>query len=174
MTTFTRTRTRATSRTRRIILGAATLTLAAASVITTTSAAQASPAIMGPNPTWINGWSTYSNPWRCTTGSDSATFWCLYYNSNAEGAAYKSPFREGQGPRDWTYGIFQADAYGSRGAGQHIWHNAASAENASGCPLGVWSGYGAVGDSNWVPPYRGGNLTKAVKNKNEWAGVYCD
>ncbi|MFJ6773217.1 hypothetical protein ACIQOV_20070 [Kitasatospora sp. NPDC091257] len=165
MTIATSNSTYATSKAHKIALGAAALAVAATSVVTGSTAAHASTS------TTISGWNTYSDPWRCTTGSDDPTFWCLYYNSGAEGAVYKSNYREDRMAA--PYGYFQADAYGSRGAGQRTWHNAASVENSAGCNLGIFTEYGSFGDANWVPPYRGGNLTSAVKNKNEWAGIYC-
>ncbi|MFF2618565.1 hypothetical protein [Kitasatospora sp. NPDC058046] len=166
MTIATSIRTYATSTAHKMALGAAVLAVAATSVVAGSTAAHASSVSV------ISGWNTYSDPWRCTTGSDSATFWCLYYNSGAEGAVYKSNYRQDRMAA--PYGYFQADAYGSRGAGQPTLHNAASVENSAGCNLGVYANYGALGDVNWVPPYRGGNLTTALKNKNEWAGIYCN
>ncbi|MEV7930552.1 hypothetical protein [Kitasatospora sp. NPDC088779] len=161
----------ATTTTRRLAVGTAVLAVAGTSLITSAGGAQANP-IVGDNPTWINGWSTYSDPYRCSTGSDSATFWCLYYNSGAEGAVYKSNYQYDR--MNAPYAVFQSDRYGSRGAGQRTWHNAASVENPTSCNLGVSTQAPMLGDTNWVPPMRGGNLTNAVKNKNEAAGVYCD
>ncbi|MFD8754624.1 hypothetical protein ACFV0O_27105 [Kitasatospora sp. NPDC059577] len=143
---------------------AVAVALAGTGLITSTSQAHASG-------TWINGWSTVSTPFRCTVGSDEATFFCLYYNSGAEGAIWLS-----SSGKVYSLGgeYFHNDGYGSNGAGAAVWHDAASVEAVEGgCAVGVYSGAWLTGDANYVPAGRGGNLTSTVKNKEESIGAVC-
>ena len=112
---------------------------------------------------WSNGWDTYSDPFRCTVGSDEATYFCMYYNSGAEGAIWKS---QAKAQNFYVYGTtFQDDGYGSNGAGVSVANNAASAENDSfTSTLAVYSNWNETGDVTYIPAGRGGNLSSYVKN----------
>ncbi|MFE7529884.1 hypothetical protein ACFU7Y_29830 [Kitasatospora sp. NPDC057542] len=167
MTNTTTMRSRLTSRARKALLTAAALTVASSALIAGAGQAQAASS-------WSNGWGTYSNPFRCTNGNDGeAVYFCLYYNSGANGAVWKSPYRLWNFNRTWT-APFERDQYGSNGAGQRVYHNAASAENdTNNCNLGVYSNWNTDGDVTWIPPLRGGNLNSYVKNKNESAALTC-
>ena len=163
----TSTRTTLTSRTRRTLLTAAALTIASTGLIAGAGQAQAASS-------WSNGWGTYSDPFRCTYGSNGeAVYFCLYYNSGANGAVWKSPYTQWNFTAQWT-APFESDQYGSSGAGQRVYHNAASAENdTNSCNLGVYSNWNTDGNVTWIPPLRGGNLNSYVKNHNESAKLSC-
>ena len=153
---------RKASLTRRLTYTVAALAMAGAGLLTGVGTAQAQEST-------INGWNTYSDPFRCTVGNDEPTFFCLYYNSGANGAVWKSHYHQGN-----VWGeTFSSDRYGSNGAGQRVWHNAASVENDSWCSLAVYSSSVNYGDVNWVPAGRGGNLTTALKNKEEFLRLGC-
>ncbi|WP_037857618.1 peptidase inhibitor family I36 protein [Streptomyces sp. NRRL S-340] len=108
----------------------------------------------------IDGWNTNSAPVRC--GTTSPYFFCLYYSPGAEGAVWKS---RSNAVRNLSGATFYDDGYGSAGAGQPVRNNAASAENASSaCNVGIWYSPDYQGNSNWLSPGKGGNLTSYLRN----------
>jgi hypothetical protein len=151
---------------RKLALAAGALGLASSSLLAGTGQAHAASAT-------TSGWNTYSSPIRCAGvgGGDDAIFWCLYYSPGAEGAVYKS----GDAAHNsvW-FDVFQDDGYGSAGTGQGTWHNAASVENPNTyCSVAVYSGTNYMGNQNWVPAMRGGNLSWWLRNQEESVQRAC-
>jgi hypothetical protein len=107
----------------------------------------------------INSWSTWSAPIRCTS-SQTAVYYCLYYSPGAEGAIWRGI----EVSTDPISGIFSDDGHGSAGAGSDVRNNAASAENASNNNVWIYAYPGGTGDSNWLSPGQGGNLTWYLRN----------
>ncbi|MGW0766373.1 hypothetical protein [Streptomyces sp. NPDC002676] len=108
----------------------------------------------------ISSWNTDSSPARCT-GSYS---FCLYYSPDAEGAMWAT---SSDAVSNLSGATFHDDGHGSAGAGQGVRNNAASAENADNyafCNVGIWVYPGFTGNSNWLSPGKGGNLTSWMRN----------
>ena len=93
-------------------------------------------------------------------GPGSPYYFCLYYHTNATGGRFA----------DATYAaISNLSGYtfsGSDGDGQPVRNNAASVQNGSTyCNVGIWYGTDFTGNSNWLNPGKGGNLTSYLANK---------
>ncbi|MGW0766374.1 hypothetical protein [Streptomyces sp. NPDC002676] len=109
----------------------------------------------------ISSWNTYSAPVRCAAGTPTSYDFCLYYSQGAEGAVWGSHYAA---VSNLSGATFSDDGHGSAGAGQGVRNNAASAEVADPCNLGIWVYPGFTGNSNWLSPTRGGNLTSWMRN----------
>lgn len=153
---------KSTSVGRRLATGAAALAIAGTAVLTGTSPASADTV------TWINGWSTWSNPVRCKDSNGVSVTLCIYYSPGAEGAMTME-YDLQDGVIDETF--WKKDAYGSAGYGQKVRNNAASVENATGSTIGVWVYPWFYGDANYVPGGRGGNLTPNLRNNEASWGM---
>ncbi|MGW6915841.1 hypothetical protein ACWGB8_18800 [Kitasatospora sp. NPDC054939] len=149
---------------RRLATGAAALAIAGTTMLTGAGPANADTA------TWINGWSTWSNPVRCKDSNGAYVTVCIYYSPDAEGAMTME-YTVQDGEIAETF--WKKDAYGSAGYGQKVRNNAASVENATNSTLGVWVYPWFYGDVNYVPGGRGGNLTPNLRN-NEASWGFLD
>jgi len=107
----------------------------------------------------ISSWNTDSSPVRC--GTTSPYDFCLYYSPGAEGAVWKSTSAAVPNLSGHT---FSNDGHGSAGAGQQVRNNAASAENATECNVGIWYSTDYSGNSDWLSPGKGGNLSSWLRN----------
>jgi hypothetical protein len=146
---------------RKLAIRAAALGMAGAGLLTGAGQAQAASAN-------ISSWDTYSAPVRCTS-TQITVYYCLYYSQGANGAVWRGI--ETSTPT--ISGIFYDDGQGSAGVGQGVRNNAASAENASlNCNVGIWVFPYYQGDSNWLSPGRGGNLSANLRN-NEASIAAC-
>ncbi|MEV3854142.1 hypothetical protein AB0J38_07425 [Streptomyces sp. NPDC050095] len=101
----------------------------------------------------ISGWNSKSD---CDAGSPY-TF-CLYYSPNAKNAPYRSTSTK--------IGDLNSKKFtGSKpGHGLKVRNHAASAQNGSGCNVGIWYSPNFRGDSNWLSPYKGGNFKSWLRN----------
>ncbi|MGW5465467.1 hypothetical protein [Streptomyces sp. NPDC003996] len=83
---------------------------------------------------------------------------CLYYSPNAKNAAYRTTLLK--------VGDLGTKRFGGSGAGygQKVRNNAASAQNGTVCNVGIWYSTNYRGDSNWLSPHKGGNLTSWMRN----------
>lgn len=149
------------------IVGSATrsLAIAAASVVVASSGLISGAGPASASESTVSGWNTASAPVRCGPQRRDV---CLYYSPGAEGAIWWTASTS----QNTIYGTFENDGYGSAGAGQNVRNNAASVENSAECRLGVWVYPNYVGDVNWVPAYRGGNLTSNLRNNEASIGYY--
>ncbi|MFJ9864271.1 hypothetical protein [Streptomyces sp. NPDC101165] len=83
---------------------------------------------------------------------------CLYYSPKAKNAPYRSTSTMigDLGIKKFT---------GSQaGHGLKVRNNAASAQNGTVCNVGIWYSPNFRGDSNWLSPHKGGNLTSWLRN----------
>lgn len=108
----------------------------------------------------ISAWSTS----RC----NDVNWFCLYYYTGATGAGYGYPHADAN--------IHDLDNYtypsnDGSGSGQVVGNNADSADNASNCNVGIWYSANFTGDSNWLSPWMGGNLTSGLKNNERSIAV---
>ncbi|WP_329375672.1 peptidase inhibitor family I36 protein [Streptomyces sp. NBC_01351] len=143
------------------------LAIAAASVVVAASGLIAGAGQASASESTVSGWNTASAPVRCSVNIQRKDV-CLYYSPGAEGAMWWTSFSYDAA----IDGTFSDDGYGSAGAGQQVRNNAASAENSTACRLGIWVYPNYVGDVNWVPAYRGGNLTSNLRNNEASIGYY--
>ncbi|MGW1072844.1 hypothetical protein [Streptomyces sp. NPDC002537] len=107
----------------------------------------------------INQWDTS----RC----DTVNWFCLYYSPDANGASFGYPHADANVHDLLNYRF----ASGGTGGGQVVGNNAASAENASWCNVGIWYHANFTGDSNWLFPWKGGNLTSYMRNNERSIAV---
>ncbi|AKN75561.1 hypothetical protein QR97_26175 [Streptomyces sp. PBH53] len=101
----------------------------------------------------ISSWNSKSD-----CNADSPYTFCLYYSPNAKNAPFRSKATKigDLGTKKFT---------GSKpGGGQKVRNNAASAQNGTGCNVGIWYSPQYRGDSNWLAPLKGGNLTSWMRN----------
>ncbi|MFF0387594.1 hypothetical protein ACFYS8_02750 [Kitasatospora sp. NPDC004615] len=97
----------------------------------------------------IDNWNTFT----CAQARGSY-YYCLFYNSNAAGGIWGSSANPGV-PK------LAGEKFSD---GNDVWNNAASAENASACNVGIWVNSYYMGDENWLSPNKGGNLNSWLKN----------
>ncbi|MFF2044173.1 peptidase inhibitor family I36 protein [Kitasatospora sp. NPDC058170] len=149
------------------VLGAVTLLVAGANVAVS-SEAQASPLYQSN----LDGW--------CDEGEI-----CLYYNSNVAGSVFDVNYDvsnyafniEGQ-PGGAEF-VCSAQAHGDgplcSGVGQHVWNNAASVLNESGCDVAIYYNSGFNGSYAYQVITRGGwaNLNSKLKNQNASHRFLC-
>ncbi|WP_372411578.1 hypothetical protein [Streptomyces luteireticuli] len=107
--------------------------------------------------------------WRYQRCGDENWF-CLYYSPNANGAGWGYTHADANVHDLLNYRFNNSGA----GAGQVVGNNAASAENASWCNVGIWYHANFTGDSNWLAPYQGGNLTSWMRNNERSIRVKDD
>ncbi len=86
---------------------------------------------------------------------------CLFYSPGGSGGRYGSKYTS----EDNLYGF----RFGGAGAGvdQPVINDAASADNNSGCNVGIWNETGETGDSDWLNPHTGGNFGPALRNREK-------
>ncbi|CCB72605.1 hypothetical protein [Streptantibioticus cattleyicolor] len=99
--------------------------------------------------TWYSG--------RCNT----VNWFCLYYSPDASGASLGYPHADADIHDLGNYRYANDGA----GAGQVVRNNAASAEDVSNCNVGIWYSTDFTGDSEWLSPWMGGNLTFLRNNE---------
>ncbi|OIJ97353.1 hypothetical protein BIV23_31300 [Streptomyces monashensis] len=101
----------------------------------------------------ISSWNSY----RCNT----VNWFCLYYSQGASGASlgYQHADADIHNLGNYTY------ANDGAGAGQVVRNNAASAEDVSDCNVGIWYAPNFTGDSEWLNPWMGGDLTFLSNNE---------
>ncbi|MGW0771026.1 peptidase inhibitor family I36 protein [Streptomyces sp. NPDC002676] len=95
----------------------------------------------------IDSWHTFT----CSNSAPGAYF-CLWYNSNHGGGIWSSSAQA------------VPTLSGNFSDGNPVRNDAASAENASACDVGIWVYPNFVGDENWLSPSMGGNLNSWLKN----------
>ncbi|MCC9311455.1 peptidase inhibitor family I36 protein [Kitasatospora sp. RB6PN24] len=87
-----------------------------------------------------------------TCASHPGAYFCLFYNSNHGGGI-------------WTSNVQAVPSLsGNFSDGNPVKNDAASAENASACDVGIWVNSNYMGDENWLSPGMGGNLNSWLKN----------
>ncbi|WP_225840373.1 hypothetical protein [Streptomyces sp. NK08204] len=94
----------------------------------------------------IDSWHTY------TCYNRPGAYYCLYYSPNAGGGIWSSS----------ALGV--PTLSGNFSDGNPVRNDAASAENASACDVGIWVYPNYVGDENWLSPDMGGNLNSWLRN----------
>lgn len=101
----------------------------------------------------ISTWSSH----RC----NSVNWFCLYYSPNAKGASlgYQHADADIHNLGNYRY------ANDGAGHGQVVRNNAASVEDVSDCNVGIWYSPDFQGDSEWLNPWMGGNLTFLRNNE---------
>ncbi|MFB6890839.1 peptidase inhibitor family I36 protein [Kitasatospora sp. NPDC056327] len=93
----------------------------------------------------IDSWNTF----EC---NKTAAYFCLWYGPNHTGGK-------------WTSNVVAVPTIsGNFSDGNPVRNNAASAENASACNVGIWVYPNYMGDENWLSPEKGGNLTPYLRN----------
>ncbi|MGW5250341.1 hypothetical protein ACWEQN_42580 [Streptomyces sp. NPDC004129] len=101
----------------------------------------------------ISSWTTS----RCNT----VNWFCLYYSPNAQGAGWGYPHADAN---VHDLGNYRFPSNDGAGSGEVIRNNAASAEDASDCNVGIWeypnfNNYKYTsGNYDVLSPWRGGNL----------------
>jgi hypothetical protein len=146
---------------RRLAAGLGALAIAATTLLTGASQASAD--------TTVNSWGYREWPLRCADTNGTQVWICLYYSTDANGAIYMG---EGSSAESAINGTFRADSFGSAGAGQGVRNNAASMENPTWCTDAVYVSPSYLGDANFVPAGRGGNLTWTLRNNEaSWMSI---
>ncbi|MCA1224142.1 hypothetical protein [Streptomyces sp. 8L] len=112
---------------------------------------------------------------KCPQGSDGWAF-CLYYNSNQQGAYYR--WTSGGGVSDLAGLVFPNDGNGS-GAGQAVKNNAASASygsaSCSGCTndyVRVFYNSGYLGNYDTVYVGTNKQLVKTYNENASWRSYF--
>ena len=83
---------------------------------------------------------------------------CLFYSPGGTGGRYGSKSTSEEDLSGFTFGGSGA------GVGDRVINDAASADNNSGCNVGIWDQTWELGDSDWLNPHTGGNLGPALRN----------
>ncbi|KJY26638.1 peptidase inhibitor family I36 protein [Streptomyces sp. NRRL S-495] len=90
--------------------------------------------------------------WNSFACAQQGGYYCLWYSPNHGGGF-------------WTSRVVATPTIsGNFTDGNPVRNNAASAENASACNVGIWVYPNYMGDENWLSPNRGGNLTLWLRN----------
>jgi hypothetical protein len=110
--------------------------------------------------TGISEWTTS----RC----NAVNWFCLYYNLDGTQAGWGYPHADANVHDLNNYRFPSNDGPGS---GQVVGNNAESAENKSACNVGIWYSANFSGDSNWLSPWRGGNLSSGLINNERSIAV---
>ncbi|MCW7940674.1 hypothetical protein AAW14_01155 [Streptomyces hygroscopicus] len=92
---------------------------------------------------------------------NSVNWFCLYYGENHTGAGFGYPHADA-----YVYDLnnYRYPTNDGAGSGQIVGNNSESAEDASDCNVGVWYSRGFTGNSDWLRPWTGANLSATYDN----------
>jgi Peptidase inhibitor family I36 len=91
------------------------------------------------------------------TSCNTAYQFCLFYSPGGTGGVLGVKAEKVPNLSGYTFS-------GGAGNGKAVRNDAASADNGSDCNVGIWVSTNYGGNSDWLSPFKGGNLGPDLRN----------